>query len=93
MSMLPDPMKPFTGFLRPIVLEKKRTDGVEGAATFLARRRGRRGAKFMYVIFVPERIARLDFNRLRNACQFTAFHEISRRPRRNVFAVARCGDK
>ena len=93
MSMLPDPMKPFTGFLRPIVLEKKPTDGVEGAATFLARRRGPRGAKFMYVIFVPERIARLDFNRVRNACQHADFDEISGRPRRNVFAAAHCGGK
>jgi hypothetical protein len=52
-STLPDQMKPFTSFLRPIVLEKKPTDDVEGDATFLARRRRRRGRKFMYVIFGP----------------------------------------
>jgi hypothetical protein len=52
-STLPDQMKPFTNFLRPIVLEKKPTDDVEGDATFLARRRRRRGRKFMYVIFGP----------------------------------------
>jgi hypothetical protein len=53
-SILPDPMNPFTGFLRPIVLEKKLTGDVEDDATSLARKaRRQRGRKFMYVIFSP----------------------------------------
>jgi hypothetical protein len=35
-----------------------------------------------------ERVARLDFNRVRDACQYADFQEISGRRSKNVFAVA-----